>query len=111
MLGAPAASKGLVVTLSHQHRPKLLPPPPSLAADALDAGDNSTLAALRTQFLALDANADGQLSTAEFDAELDGYLPYGNSTDVAPVSVAGGLLIQRATAVHTQCCDPMSQTF
>jgi hypothetical protein len=53
-------------------------------ADALDGGDNSTLAGLRTQFLALDANADGQLSPAEFDAELDGYLPYGNSTEVAP---------------------------
>ncbi len=74
--------------LAHQQRP---PPalfaPSSPAADALDAGDNSTLADLRTQFLSLDANADGQLSPAEFDAELEGYLPYGsNSTDIAPVS-------------------------
>lgn len=62
-------------------------PSSSPAADALDAGDNSTLADLRTQFLSLDANADGQLSPAEFDAELAGYLPYGsNSTDIAPVS-------------------------
>lgn len=61
-------------------------PAPS-TADALDAGDNSTLADLRTQFLALDTNADGLVAPAEFDSELADYLPYGNSTDTAaPVS-------------------------
>lgn len=65
--------------------PCCLPAPST--ADALDAGDNSTLADLRTQFLALDTNADGLVAPAEFDSELTDYLPYGNSTDAAaPVS-------------------------